>query len=67
MTWKRLNIRERLGRPVITIHNDGPVLDDLEYTDYYKTNAPDCNDGRKSTERFIARMNKRNDPSSEAT
>jgi hypothetical protein len=59
MAWKRLNIRERLGRPVITIYNDGPVLDDLEYTDYYKTNAPKCNDGRKSTERFISRMNKK--------
>ena len=47
-----------MGRSVIKTGNYGPVLDDLEYTDYYKTNAPDCNDGRKSTEKFIARMNK---------
>ena len=59
MAWTRLNIRERLGRPVLKTGNYGPVLDDLEYTDYYKTNAPDCNDGRKSTEKFIARMNKK--------
>ena len=55
------NIRERKDRSVNPYGHQGPVFDDLEYTDHYKTNAPEY-DGtaKKATDKFISRMNKRN-------
>lgn len=55
-------IRERKDRKVNPYRNDRIVFDDLEYTDYYKTNAPD-HDGtaKNATNKFISRMNRRNE------
>ena len=55
-------IRERKDRKVNPYKSVlSVVLDDLEYTDYYKTNAPE-HDGsaKKTTDKFISRMNKSN-------
>ena len=52
-------INDTKDRQQVKIEQDGPVLDDLEYTDFYKVNAPHVDSGRKSTEKFIDRMNKK--------
>lgn len=34
------------------------VLDDIEYTDLLKLNAPICTNGTEATKRFLDKMNK---------
>jgi hypothetical protein len=51
-------INDTKDRQTLAINCDNPILDDLEYTDYYKTIDAENDWGKKSTERFIKRMNK---------
>ena len=56
-------INDTKDRPVLLLEIDKAILDDLEYTNFYKTNSPPdyCDDGCKSTERFVKRQNKKQD------
>ena len=54
-------INDTKDRPLLGLDIDNPILDDLEYTDFYKTNSPPkyCSTGKESTEKYIKKMNKK--------